>query len=94
MEDQRDRIQAINSEPYLSSKEKAFIDSISTIDDYGFQVRQDNYWIPELLDKELVRLELNQSMFSEFVKGRFPPEINKARLDEYHRIQILKKSCL
>ncbi len=91
---ERDLVKAINSEPYLSSPEKAFIDSISELDGYGFHVRQWNYWIPESREKELERLEINQSLFKELVKGghRFPSEINKARMDEYYRIRELNQN--
>ena len=65
---------------------------ITSVDEHGFEIKPNLWWLPESVEDELKRLEMNQAFYQEFIKGgyRFPREINQARTDEYHRIRELK----
>jgi len=71
---------------------KYFLDSINPLDEYGFQIRQHFYWLPESIDDEIIRLEMNLAMYEQFLLNgsRFPEKTNKARLQDFSRLQALK----
>ena len=70
------------------------MDSISPIDEFGFQVSQHFYWIPETTDSEIIRLEMNLLKYEQYLLSgsRFPEHINRARMDDFNRLQALKLS--
>ena len=76
----------------ISQKTKAFLDSINTDDEFGFQIRPYFYWLPEPKEDELHRLEMNLAMYEQFLLNgsRFPEKTNKARLQDFTRLQALK----
>ena len=65
---------------------------ITTIDEYGFEFRPWNHWLPESREDEIRRLEMNQAFYREFINldTRFPDKVNQERKDEHLRIQYLK----
>ena len=71
---------------------KNFIDSISPCDEFGFQIRKNFYWLPESTEDEIARLEMNIAKYEQYlVNGsRFPEQINRARLDDFQRLRVLK----
>jgi hypothetical protein len=75
----------------ISEKTKYFLDSISTIDDFGFQIRPHFYWLPESTEDEIERLELNLAMYDQYLSNgsRFSEKTNNARLDEFNRLKFL-----
>jgi len=75
---------------------KKLLNQITTIDDYGFSIKPWLWWREESAEEELKRLNLNQDIYREMIKGgyKFPSEINKARTEEYLRIRHLKGSML
>ena len=89
----RDINKEVRQEPYLSSPEKRYMDSIDPLDAYGFEVQPAMHWLYESHDNELKRLEMNQFKFKEFVKcgTRFPAKINKEREAEFIRIQQINQ---
>jgi len=74
-------------------KTKAFLDSIDPFDEYGFQIRPHLYWQPESIEDEINRLEMNLAMYEQYLyyRSRFPESVNQARLDDFTRLQALKK---
>ncbi len=71
---------------------KSFLDSIDSIDVYGFQIRPYFYWLPESIADEIKRLEMNLAMYEQFLLSgsRFPENVNQARLDDFNRLRVLK----
>jgi len=76
----------------LSEQTKSFLDSIDSLDEFGFQIRPDLYWLPEPIEDEIHRLEMNLAMYEQFLLNgsRFPEKTNKARLQDFSRLQALK----
>ena len=76
----------------ISDKTKTFLDSIDPLDKYGFQIRPQFYWLPESSNNEIHRLEMNLAMYEQFLLNgsRFPEKTNKARLQDFSRLQALK----
>ncbi len=72
---------------------KCFLNSIDPFDEYGFQIRPLLYWLPESIEDEVERLEMNLAKYEQYLyyKTRFPESINQARLADFTRLQILKK---
>ena len=77
---------------YTQDNFNDFLDSISPLDEFGFQVRPHFYWIPETIDDEIARLEMNQLKYEQYLicGSRFPESINRARLDDFKRLRVLK----
>ncbi len=73
-------------------KFKEFFDSIVPLDEFGFQIRPDFYWLPESKEDEIKRLEMNLAMYEQFLLNgsSFPEKTNKARLQDFSRLQALK----
>ena len=77
----------------LSAQTKTFLDSIGPFDEFGFQIRPHHYWLPEPLEDEIERLEWNLAKYEQYLyyKSRFPKGVIQARLDDFTRLQVLKK---
>lgn len=77
----------------LSEQARAFMDSIDSLDEYGFQVRQSLHWLPETREQLIDRLEMNLAIYRESLKNgaRFPDSVNTARRNEFIRLDDLKK---
>ena len=71
---------------------KPFLDSIDPFDEFGFQIRPYFYWLPEPIEDEIKRLEMNLLIYAEFIRNgkRFPSEVNEARKREYKRLAYLR----
>ena len=76
----------------ISPKIKLFLDSIDPLDKFGFQIRPHFYWLPESIEDEIKRLEMNLAMYEQFLLNgsRFPERVNQARLEDFNRLRILK----
>jgi hypothetical protein len=72
---------------------KSFVASIDPFDDFGFQIRPHFHWIPESPKAEIDRLEINLEIYKQYLLNgsRFPEHINKARLDEFNRLESLRR---
>ena len=71
-----------------------YLDSISPVDEYGFQLRQRIYWLPETVGEEIARLEMNILKYEQYLlcDSKFPDEINRARLNDFIRLRELKRN--
>ena len=76
----------------MSKKLNIFLDSISPLDEYGFEIRPHFHWLPESSEEEIKRLEMNLAKYEQYLLNgsRFPEKINHARLDDFNRIRALK----
>ena len=72
---------------------ESLTNEITTIDDFGFEIRPWHHWLPERTEDEIGRLEMNQVMYRECIKlgQKFPKECNLERLAEYNKIRALKE---
>ena len=70
---------------------KSFLDSIDPFDEFGFQVRSYFYWLPESIEDEIKRLEMNLAKYEQYLLNgsKFPEHINHARLDDFNRLKNL-----
>jgi hypothetical protein len=70
--------------------------TIVPLDEYGFYVRQELYWLPEPPQDELARIEFNLAAYEQFLicGSRFPIEIKAAREKEFHRARVLRERLL
>ena len=76
----------------ISVQTKYFLDSISSLDEFGFEIRPHFYWLPESMDDEIKRLEMNLAKYEQYLLNgsKFPDQINRARLDDFNRLQALR----
>ena len=76
----------------LSDKAKALLDSMDSLDEFGFQIRPYFYWLPEPTEDEIKRLEMNLAIYKGCInyRSRFPDEINAQRIVEFRRIRELR----
>ena len=76
-----------------SEKTKYFLDSIDPFDDFGFQIRPHFYWLPEPVNEEIKRLEMNLAIYAQYLENgsRFPESVNQARLDDFNRLKELQR---
>ncbi len=72
-------------------EKKHFLDAISPLDEYGFEIRPQFYWLPESTDDEIKRMEMNLAKYEQYLLNgsRFPEKINQVRLDDFNRLKIL-----
>jgi len=75
-----------------SQRTKHLLDSISDLDEFGFQIRPHHYWLPESPEDEKERLEMNLAKYEQYLLNgsRFPKKTNYARLDDFKRLRALK----
>lgn len=68
------------------------LNSISSLDEFGFEVRPYFYWIPETIEDEIARLEMNLLKYEQYIfnGSRFLEKINRTRLDEFNRLSVLR----
>jgi hypothetical protein len=73
-------------------KVNSFLDSISPLDEYGFEIRPHFYWLPESMEDEITRLQWNLVKYEQYLLhgSRFPVHVNRARLDDFNRLQYLQ----
>jgi hypothetical protein len=76
----------------ISVQTKYFLDSISSLDEFGFEIRPHFYWLPESMDDEIKRLEMNLAKYEQYLLHgcKFPEHVNKARLDDFNRLKALR----
>ena len=65
---------------------------ITTIDEWGFEIKQWFHWLPESKADLLNRLEMNQAFYRYRIElgTRFPKKVNEERSAEFKQIQELK----
>ena len=65
--------------------------TFSTFDEFGFQIRPYFYWLPESLEDEIKRLEMNLAFYEQYLENgsRFPESVNQARLEDFNRLKEL-----
>lgn len=71
---------------------KRFLDSITSVDTFGFEIRPHFYWLSESTEDEINRLEMNLAKYEQYLlnKSRFLEDINCARLNDFNRLRALK----
>ena len=69
-----------------------FLDAIDPFDEFGFQIRPHHYWLPEPLEDEIERSEMNLAIYEQYLLNgsKFPDHVNKVRLDDFNRLQSLR----
>ncbi|TFH40266.1 MAG: hypothetical protein E4H01_16900 [Lysobacterales bacterium] len=80
--------------PEFSQKAKDWMASIDPLDEYGFQVRQHHYWVPETAEQEIVRLTWNQLKYEQYMANgsTFPRSVSEARQAEFFRLRKLRET--
>jgi hypothetical protein len=73
-------------------KRQQFLDSISSLDEYCFEIRPQFYWLPESREDEIKRMEMNLAKYEQYLLNgsRFPEKVNLERLKDFNRLRVLR----
>ena len=69
-----------------------FLDSIDPFDEYEFQIRPHQYWLPESPEDEIKHLGMNLAKYEQYLANgsKFPEHINQARSNDFNRLRVLR----